>query len=40
MTALGATIAEARARAYDAAGRVEFAGVRYRSDIASLPRRG
>ena len=40
VTALGATIAEARTRAYEAAGRIEFPGVRYRSDIASLPRRG
>ncbi len=40
VTALGATIAEARTRAYEAAGRVEFPGVRYRSDIASLPRHG
>ncbi len=38
VTALGATIAEARTRAYEAAGRIEFPGVRYRSDIASLPR--
>ena len=40
VTSLGATIAEARTRAYEAAGRIEFDGVRYRSDIASLPRHG
>jgi phosphoribosylamine---glycine ligase len=35
LTALGATPAEARDRAYDAAGRVEFAGMQMRSDIAA-----
>jgi phosphoribosylamine--glycine ligase len=35
LTALGATPAEARDRAYDAAGRIEFAGMQMRSDIAS-----
>jgi len=40
VTGLGGTLAEARDRAYAAAGRIEFDGVRYRSDIASLPRRG
>jgi phosphoribosylamine--glycine ligase len=35
VTALGPTIADARSRAYDAAGRIAFAGVRYRSDIAA-----
>jgi phosphoribosylamine--glycine ligase len=35
LTALGATPAEARNRAYDAAGRVEFEGMQMRSDIAA-----
>jgi phosphoribosylamine--glycine ligase len=35
VTALGATPAEARDRAYDAAGRIEFAGMQMRSDIAA-----
>jgi phosphoribosylamine---glycine ligase len=35
LTALGATPAEARDRAYDAAGRIEFAGMQMRSDIAT-----
>jgi phosphoribosylamine---glycine ligase len=35
LTALGATPAEARNRAYDAAGRIEFAGMQIRSDIAA-----
>jgi phosphoribosylamine---glycine ligase len=35
LTALGATPAEARDRAYDAAGRVEFVGMQMRSDIAA-----
>jgi phosphoribosylamine--glycine ligase len=35
LTALGATPAEARDRAYDAAGRIEFAGMQMRSDIAA-----
>ncbi len=35
VTALGATPAEARDRAYDAAGRVEFEGMQMRSDIAA-----
>jgi phosphoribosylamine--glycine ligase len=35
LTALGATPAEARDRAYDAAGRIEFAGMQIRSDIAA-----
>jgi phosphoribosylamine--glycine ligase len=34
VTALGATIAEARTRAYEAAGRIEFVGCHYRRDIA------
>lgn len=33
--ALGATVAEARRRAYEAAGRISFAGMQYRSDIAA-----
>ncbi|HEX8958543.1 MAG TPA: phosphoribosylamine--glycine ligase [Solirubrobacterales bacterium] len=35
VTALGATPAEARDRAYDAAGRISFAGMQMRSDIAA-----
>jgi phosphoribosylamine--glycine ligase len=35
LTTLGATPAEARDRAYDAAGRIEFAGMQMRSDIAA-----
>ena len=35
LTALGATPAEARDRAYDAAGRINFAGMQMRSDIAA-----
>jgi phosphoribosylamine--glycine ligase len=35
LTALGATPAEARDRAYDAAGRIKFAGMQMRSDIAA-----
>ncbi|HET7177241.1 MAG TPA: phosphoribosylamine--glycine ligase [Solirubrobacterales bacterium] len=35
VTALGATPAEARDRAYDAAGRISFAGIQMRSDIAA-----
>jgi phosphoribosylamine---glycine ligase len=35
VTALGATAAEARDRAYDAAGRIEFDGVQMRTDIAA-----
>jgi phosphoribosylamine--glycine ligase len=34
VTALGGTLAEARARAYDAAGHISFRGLRRRSDIA------
>jgi phosphoribosylamine---glycine ligase len=37
VTALGETIAAARDRAYDAAGRIAFDAVRYRSDIAATP---
>jgi len=35
VTALGVTLPEARSAAYDAAARVGFAGMRYRSDIAA-----
>jgi phosphoribosylamine--glycine ligase len=35
LTALGATPAEARDRAYDAAGRIEFEGMQIRFDIAA-----
>jgi phosphoribosylamine--glycine ligase len=35
VTGLGATPAEARDRAYDAAGRIEFEGMQMRSDIAA-----
>jgi len=35
VTALGATPAEAGDRAYDAASRIEFAGMQMRSDIAA-----
>ncbi len=35
VTALGATVAAARERAYAAVGRIEFAGARYRTDIAA-----
>jgi phosphoribosylamine--glycine ligase len=34
VTALGSNIAEARTRAYEAAGRIEFVGCHYRRDIA------
>ncbi|MHB8642245.1 MAG: phosphoribosylamine--glycine ligase [Gaiellaceae bacterium] len=34
VTALGPTLVQARARAYDAAARISFNGVRYRTDIA------
>jgi phosphoribosylamine--glycine ligase len=36
VTAQGDTTADARAAAYDAAGRVHFAGMRFRSDIAHV----
>ena len=32
---LGTTVDEARTAAYDAAGRIDFAGMQFRSDIAS-----
>jgi phosphoribosylamine--glycine ligase len=35
LTALGATPAEARDRAYDAAGRISFDGMQMRTDIAA-----
>lgn len=35
VTALGATIGTARARAYEAAGRISWAGMQYRRDIAA-----
>ncbi len=35
VTALGATPAEARERAYDAAGRISFEGMQIRTDIAA-----
>jgi phosphoribosylamine--glycine ligase len=34
VTALGATLADARARAYEAAGRISWPGMQYRRDIA------
>ncbi len=36
VTALGADVAEARTRAYDAMGRIRFAGMQVRSDIGAL----
>jgi len=38
VTALGGSLAEARDRTYDAAGRIAFDGMRFRRDIASLVR--
>jgi phosphoribosylamine---glycine ligase len=35
VTALGETVADARAAAYDAVGLIDFEGMRYRSDIAA-----
>jgi phosphoribosylamine--glycine ligase len=35
VTALGATVADARAAAYDAVDLIEFEGLRYRSDVAA-----
>jgi phosphoribosylamine--glycine ligase len=40
VTALGATLAEAQARAYDAVRTIKFQGAWYRRDIASHPIRG
>ncbi len=37
VTALGANVAAARARAYEAVGRIHFAGAHYRRDIALPP---
>jgi phosphoribosylamine--glycine ligase len=36
VTALGDSLAEARAAAYDAASRIDFAGVQFRRDIAHV----
>jgi phosphoribosylamine--glycine ligase len=36
VTALGDSVADARAAAYDAASRIDFAGVRFRHDIADV----
>jgi phosphoribosylamine--glycine ligase len=35
VTALGATVSEARVRAYDAVERIRFDGAQYRRDIAA-----
>ena len=35
VTALGATLADARARAYEAAGKISWPGMQYRRDIAA-----
>ena len=40
VTALGSSVADARAAAYDAAGRISFPGARCRSDIAALAASG
>jgi len=40
VTGLGSTLVDARAAAYDAAGRIAFPGVRYRSDIAAAAASG
>ena len=40
VTGLGSTVADARASAYEAAGRIEFDGMRYRSDIAAAAAEG
>ena len=40
VTGLGPTVSEARAAAYDAAGRISFRGVQYRKDIAALAASG
>ena len=37
ITALGATVTDARARAYEAVSRVSFEGAHYRRDIALPP---
>jgi len=36
ITASGSSLAEARARAYAAAGRISFDGIHYRKDIAAV----
>ena len=36
VTALGDSLADARAAAYDAASRIDFAGVQFRRDIAHV----
>jgi phosphoribosylamine---glycine ligase len=40
VTALGDTVADARAAAYDAVDRIDFEGMRYRSDIAAAAAAG
>jgi len=40
VTALGATVADARAAAYDAVRMIEFEGMRYRSDVAAAAAAG
>jgi phosphoribosylamine--glycine ligase len=40
VTALGETVADARAAAYDAVGLIDFEGMRYRSDIAAAAAAG
>jgi len=40
VTGLGADLAEARSRAYDAVGRIRFPGAHYRRDIAGAAERG
>jgi phosphoribosylamine---glycine ligase len=36
VAATGVTVADARARAYEAVGRVSFSGAKYRRDIAEV----
>jgi phosphoribosylamine--glycine ligase len=40
VTGLGPSVADARAAAYDAAGRITFPGVRFRRDIAEAAAEG
>ena len=40
VTGLGSTVADARIAAYEAAGRIDFPGMRYRSDIAAAAAAG
>ena len=40
VTGLGETVASARTAAYDAAGRIQFEGMRYRSDVAEAAASG